>query len=198
MDVKTAFLNGVLEEEIYMDQPEGFVVPGQEHKVCKLERTLYGLKQAPKQWHDKFDSLIISHGFRINESDKCVYYKFIDNICTTICLYVDDLLIFGSHIDAVNKVKNLLRQNFDMKDLRKADLMILMILVQTIMILVLNCLKILVKALDKLSMQVSLAVFSMPLIALNQILHMLLGFYVGLLTPLVRSIGLLLEGSCGI
>ena len=48
MDVKTTFLNGVLEEEIYMDQPEGFVVPGQEHKVCKLERSLYGLKQAPK------------------------------------------------------------------------------------------------------------------------------------------------------
>ena len=57
--------------------------------------------------------MIISHGFRINESDKCVYYKFIDNICTIICLYVDDLLIFGSHIDAVNKVKILLRQNFD-------------------------------------------------------------------------------------
>ena len=124
MDVKTTFLNGDLEEEIYMDQPEGIVVPRQEHKVCKLERSLYGLKQAPKQWHDKFDSLIISHGFRINESDKCVYYKFIDNICTIICLYVDDLLIFGSHIDAVNKVKNLLRQNFDMKDLREADLIL--------------------------------------------------------------------------
>ena len=124
MDVKTAFLNGDLEEEIYMDQPEGFVVPGQEHKVCKLENSLYGLKQAPKQWHDKFDSLIISHGFRINESDKCVYYKFIDNICTIICLYVDDLLIFGSHIDAVNKVINLFRQNFDMKDLGEADLIL--------------------------------------------------------------------------
>ena len=124
MDVKSTFLNGVLEEEIYMDQPKGFVVPRQEHKVCKLERSLYGLKQAPKQWHDKFDSLIISHGFIINESDKCVYYKFIDNICTIICLYVDDLLIFGSHIDAVNKVKNFLRKNFDMKDLGKADLIL--------------------------------------------------------------------------
>ena len=68
--------------------------------------------------------MIISLGFRINESDKCVYYKFIDNICTIICLYVDDLLIFGSHIDAVNKVKNLLRQNFDMKDLGEADLIL--------------------------------------------------------------------------
>ena len=89
-----------------------------------MERSLYGLKQAPIQWHDKFDSLIISHGFRINESDKCVYYKFIDNICTIICLYVDNLLIFGSHIDAVNKVKNFLRQHFDMKDLGEADLIL--------------------------------------------------------------------------
>ena len=64
--------------------------------------------------------MIISHGFRINESDKCVYYKFIDNICTIICLYVDDLLIFGSHIDVVNKVKNLLRQNFDPVTLEEA------------------------------------------------------------------------------
>ena len=64
--------------------------------------------------------MIISHGFRINESDKCVYYKFIDNICTIICLYVDDLLIFGSDIDAVNKVKKFLRQNFDRVTLEEA------------------------------------------------------------------------------
>ena len=64
--------------------------------------------------------MIISHGFRINESDKCVYYKFIGNICTIICLYVDDLLIFGSHIDVVNKVKNLLRQNFNPVTLEEA------------------------------------------------------------------------------
>ena len=55
MDVKTTFLNGDLDEEIYMDQPEGFVEPGQESKVCKLIKSVYGWQQAPKQWHEKFD-----------------------------------------------------------------------------------------------------------------------------------------------
>ena len=56
MDVKTAFLNGELKEEIYMQQPDGFVIDGQERKVCRLIKSLYGLKQAPKQWHDKFNT----------------------------------------------------------------------------------------------------------------------------------------------
>ena len=85
MDVKTVFLNGELDEEIYMDQPEGFVVHGQKHKVCKLDKSLYGLKQAPKQWHEKFDNLIISNGFKVNESDKYIYYKYENDICTIIC-----------------------------------------------------------------------------------------------------------------
>jgi hypothetical protein len=75
MDVKTAFLNGELEEEIYMDQPDGFVVKGEERKVCKLLKSLYGLKQAPKQWHEKFDRTLTSVGFAVNEADKCVHYR---------------------------------------------------------------------------------------------------------------------------
>ncbi|WVZ50235.1 hypothetical protein U9M48_001509, partial [Paspalum notatum var. saurae] len=74
MDVKTAFLNGELEEEIYMEQPDGFVVKGQESKVCKLLKSLFGLKQAPKQWHEKFDTTLTSAGFAVNEADSCVYY----------------------------------------------------------------------------------------------------------------------------
>ena len=65
MDVKTAFLNGELEEEIYMEQPEGFIVPGQENKVCRLIKSLYGLKQTPKQWHAKFDKVMLSNGSRL-------------------------------------------------------------------------------------------------------------------------------------
>ena len=72
MDVKTSFLNGDLDEEVYMEQPEGFVMPGNEHNVCKLIKSLYGLKQAPKQWHQKFDDVVLSHGFRLNQADKCM------------------------------------------------------------------------------------------------------------------------------
>ena len=62
MDVKTAFLNGDLEEEMYMDQFEGFVEPRHESNECKLTKSLYGLKQAPKQWHEKFYSCMIENG----------------------------------------------------------------------------------------------------------------------------------------
>jgi hypothetical protein len=95
MDVKTTFLNGELEEEIYMHQPEGFVMPNHEQKVCKLIKSLYGLKQAPKQWHEKFDKVVVANEFKIHNSDKCVYSKFHKNQGVIICLYVDDMLIFG-------------------------------------------------------------------------------------------------------
>ena len=75
MDVKIAFLNGDLDEEIYIEKPEGFSAPGQENKVCKLVKSLYRLKQAPKQWHEKFDNVMMSHDFKINECDKCVNVK---------------------------------------------------------------------------------------------------------------------------
>lgn len=124
MDVKTAFLNGDLEEEIYMEQPEGYVVPGQEHKVCKLVKSLYGLKQAPKQWHEKFDNVMISNGFKINGADKCIYCKCFDDGVIIICLYVDDLLIFGTNIDVVIATKKFLASNFDMKDMGEASVIL--------------------------------------------------------------------------
>ena len=58
-----------------MEQPKGFGAPGQEKKVCKLIKSLYGLKQTPKQWHEKFDKVMLSNDFKINECDKCVYIK---------------------------------------------------------------------------------------------------------------------------
>jgi hypothetical protein len=124
MDVKTAFLNGELDEEMYMQQPEGFVVKGQENKVCRLIKSLYGLKQAPKQCHEKFDTTLTSAGFCVNEADKCVYYRFNADRGVILCLYVDDILLFGTDLDLINQTKSFLSQNFDMKDLGEADVML--------------------------------------------------------------------------
>ncbi|KAK6140627.1 hypothetical protein DH2020_025627 [Rehmannia glutinosa] len=104
-----------------MEQPEGFVAPDQEKKVCKLIRSLYGLKQAPKQWHLKFDNTILPNGFKINECDKCVYVKGTSKAFVIVCLYVDNSLIMGSSHDTIMDTKRMLKKNFDMKDMGTAD-----------------------------------------------------------------------------
>ena len=124
MDVKTAFLNGELEEEIYMEQPEGFIASGQENKVCKLVKSLYGLKQAPKQWHQKFDQVMMESGFRINECDKCIYVKNTTHGYVILCLYVDDMLIIGSDDKIIRSTKDMLKSRFDMKDMGLADVIL--------------------------------------------------------------------------
>ena len=125
MDVKIAFLNGILEEEVYMKQPEGFIMPGNDHKVCKLIKSLYGLKQAPKQWHQRFDEFVLSNGFQLNQSDKCLYSKFDESgNGVIICLYVDDMLIFGTDLRQVELTKSFLSSNFAMKDMGEADVIL--------------------------------------------------------------------------
>ena len=86
MDVKTIFLNGDLDEEIYMEQLEGFVATENEHKVCKLITSLYGLKQAPEKWFEKFDTVILSNGFALKWSDRCLYTNVYGNIVIYVCL----------------------------------------------------------------------------------------------------------------
>ena len=76
MDVNTTFLNGESEEEIYIDQPDGFVANGREGMVGKLLKSLYGLKQAPKQWHEKFNRSLTYADFVVNKADTCVYYRY--------------------------------------------------------------------------------------------------------------------------
>jgi len=124
MDVKTAFLNGELEEEIYKTQPEGCVVPGQKEKVCKLLKSLYGLKQAPKQWHEKFDNVLLCEGFSTNDVDKCVYSRFENGEYVIICLYVVDMLIFATCNDIVFKTKLFLGFEFEMKDMGETSVIL--------------------------------------------------------------------------
>ncbi|GJU86452.1 zinc finger, CCHC-type containing protein [Tanacetum coccineum] len=125
MDVKTAFLNSELNEEVYMNQPQGFIMLGNENKVCKLIKSLYGLKQAPKQCHQKFYEVVLSNGYFLNQADKCVYSKF-DKFGkgVIICLYVDDMLIFGTDQVQVDITKEFLSSRFSMKDMGEADVIL--------------------------------------------------------------------------
>jgi hypothetical protein len=92
MDVKTAFLNGELDEVIYMKQPEGFIEAENENLVRKLKKSIYGLKQASRQWYKKFDSVISSFGFTENLVDECVYLKTVGDQFILLVLYVAALL----------------------------------------------------------------------------------------------------------
>ena len=95
---KMTFLHGSLDEELYMLQPEGFMIPGKEHLVCKLQCSLYGLKQAPRLWYKKFDSFMLSNGFNRGTAYPCFYMKKETNGSPIILvLYVDDMLIVGKH-----------------------------------------------------------------------------------------------------
>ena len=121
MDVKTAFLNGKLEEEVYMTQPEGFLSKGNEHLVCKLLRTIYGLRQASRRWNIRFDETIKEFDFIKNIDEPCVYKKVSGSAVTFLVLYVDDILLIGNDIPMLQSVKVWLSKNFTMKDLGEAS-----------------------------------------------------------------------------
>ncbi|KAJ9557168.1 hypothetical protein OSB04_011782 [Centaurea solstitialis] len=115
MDVKTAFLNGKLTEDVYMEQPEGFEDPNNPNKVCKLLKSIYGLKQTSRSWNLHFDEQIKEFGFAKSELEPCVYTKFSGSIVTFLVLYVDDILLIGN-----DSVKSWLSKCFQMKDLGEA------------------------------------------------------------------------------
>ena len=123
--VKTTFLNGNLEESIYMVQPEGFIQKGQEQKVCKLQKSIYGLKQASRSWNIRFDTAIKSYGFEQNVDEPCVYKRIIKSIVAFLVLYVDDILLIGNDIGHLTNIKKWLATQFQMKDLGNAHNMFL-------------------------------------------------------------------------
>ena len=105
-DMKTAFFHSDLEEEIYMQQPEGLKVKGKENLICKLNKSLYGLKQAPRHWYKKFDSFMMSHGYKKTTSNHCVFTrKFPDDELIILLLYVDDMLITGHEFNKIDRLK---------------------------------------------------------------------------------------------
>ena len=118
MDVKSAFLNGPLTEEVYVMQPRGFKVKGQEEKVYRLHKALYGLKQAPRAWNKRIDAFLIQKGFTKCTIEYGIYTrgKTIDEMLI-ICLYVEDLLITGSSNEEINMFKEMMKSEFEMSDL---------------------------------------------------------------------------------
>jgi hypothetical protein len=121
MDVKTTFLNGELDEEIYMDQPIVFVAKGKERKVCKLKRSIYGLKQSSRQWYLRFHQAIISNGFKMIEEDHCVHVKRSKGIFVILSLYVDDILLVRNDKNMIVTTKGWLSSTFEMKDMGEAN-----------------------------------------------------------------------------
>jgi len=122
MDVKTAFLNGDLEEEVYMKQPEGF--DDNTRKACKLNKSIYGLKQASRQWYIKFHKVITSFGLIDNFVDQCIYLKVSGSKVIFLVLYVDDILLASNDLGFLHETKQFLSQNFEMKDLGEASYVI--------------------------------------------------------------------------
>ncbi|ONK68535.1 uncharacterized protein A4U43_C05F12950 [Asparagus officinalis] len=118
LDVKTAFLHGELDEQIFMHQPEGFIVEGKEDHVCRLKKSLYGLKQSPRQWYLRFDTFMFEHGYSRNKYDSCVYHKKLnDGFFVYLLLYVDDMLIAAKDMSEINELKSQLKHEFEMKNL---------------------------------------------------------------------------------
>lgn len=117
MDVQSAYLNGELEEEIYMKQPEGFVEKGMEELVCKLHKALYGLKQAGRTWYNKLHECLCRMGYTRSESDYSIYYRQLYDTKVIIAIYVDDIILMSNNLTHLQDLKRSLRDAFTMKDL---------------------------------------------------------------------------------
>ncbi|CAL9020204.1 unnamed protein product [Prunus brigantina] len=122
LDVKSAFLNGVLQEEVYINQPEGFVIRGKEDKVYRLHKALYGLKQAPRAWYGEIDSNFTQCGFKKSLSEATLYTKERgDKDILIVYIYVDDIVYTGSNKELLDEFKEDMMTKYEMTDLAKDD-----------------------------------------------------------------------------
>ena len=118
MDVATAFLNGDLPEELYMCQPEGYVMKGQENLVCKLKKSIYGLKHSSRCWNAVFSEYMISLQFQQSTADLCIFVRNSDNI-SIVAFYIDNLIVIAKTQKEMERIKQALALKFKMKDLGK-------------------------------------------------------------------------------
>jgi hypothetical protein len=121
LDVKTAFLYGDLEEEIFVEQPPGYAMDGRAN-VCRLRKSLYGLRQASRTWHKKLHEQLVAMGFKESDADLSLYVRDVDGDVVHVLVYVDDLLIASYGVAKVLEVKSAIMQVFDCRDMGEADL----------------------------------------------------------------------------
>lgn len=117
LDVKSTFLNGFLQEEIYVEQPGSFVKQGEENKVYLLKKALYGLKQAPRVWYNIFDSHLMSLGFEKSLFEFTLYIKHIEVDILIVSLYVYDIFLTGNNVALIDEFKLEMMKEFEMIDL---------------------------------------------------------------------------------
>lgn len=117
LDVKNAFLYEVLNEEVYMSEPNGLLNEILPSHVCCLKKSLYGLKQAPRAWNDRFTNFLPSIGFNFSYVDPSLFVKFSGSSRVYLLLYVDDIILTGDCEDLITEAKLTLQYEFDMKDL---------------------------------------------------------------------------------
>ena len=122
LDIRTAFLYGELQEEIYMEQPEGFIIPGKEEHVCRLLKSIYGLKQASRAWNRKFNDFILKFGLSQFQADPCVYFRHqrmgeVDEEFTILIIYVDDGIIFSNKKHILTDILDHLKTVFQIRTL---------------------------------------------------------------------------------
>ncbi|KAH9089385.1 hypothetical protein LEN26_019217, partial [Aphanomyces euteiches] len=117
MDVQTAFLNGNLQETLYMRQPPGYVQPGQDHLVCRLNKSIYGLKQSSREWNSALDSYFKSKGFVQLKTDPCIYFQSTRQGLVLVGVYVDDFILLSTSTYVLETTKRNLSSRFHMKDL---------------------------------------------------------------------------------
>jgi hypothetical protein len=116
MDVKTTFLNGFIDEEVYIEKPPRFKVSERETHVCLLRKAIYGLKQAPRAWYSHIDTYLLQMGFEKSDVDPNLYYIIIGEDTLILILYVDDLLITGVE-DLIANCKLRVTLEFEMSDI---------------------------------------------------------------------------------
>ena len=117
LDVHNAFLNGILQEEVYMAQPPGFVDPALPSHVFRLHKSLYGLKQAPRAWYNRLSEFLLSIGFQTSKGDTSLFILSLNGALMYLLVYVDNIFLTGSNLVMLHRLIMLLQSEFNLQDL---------------------------------------------------------------------------------